>query len=269
MRPRGRCFVGTVCRIRTMRRVTDSADSPFAGVVVWWASVADVRPAHVDLLDEVERDRRERYLRQLDRDRFTLGVAMTRTALGTLLGRPAAEVRLDRSCDDCGAPHGSPRPVGSSARVSVSHSGTRVAVAVTEIGDVGVDVEALEPGPDVDGLRDGVLAAAESTCLDRLPADARPGGFLAYWTRKEAALKATGDGLRVSPDLLVVSAPDDAPALLSWAGRPDLPARLRLHALHPGPGHAACLAVLDAPGAAISERSAVTLLGVDPCTTPS
>lgn len=252
--------------IRTMRRVSDP---PCADVVVWWASVDDVRPAHVDLLDGLERARRERYLRQVDRDRFTLGVAMTRTALGALLGRPPAEVMLNRSCDGCGAPHGPPRPVGSSARVSVSHGGMRVAVAVTEIGGVGVDVEALEPGPDVAGLRDGVLAAAESAGLERLPARLRSGGFLSYWTRKEAALKATGDGLRVNPDQLVVSAPDEAPALLSWAGRPDLPARIRLHHLEPGPGHAACLAVLDSPDAAIHERSAVTLLGAGPCTAPS
>jgi 4'-phosphopantetheinyl transferase len=55
----------------------------------------------------------------------------------------------------------------------------------------------------------------------RSPANRRVDGFLRYWTRKEAVLKATGDGLRVPMDELVVSAPEEAAELRSWRGRPD------------------------------------------------
>ena len=53
-------------------------------VTVWWAELGAARPALLGLaglLDPVERARRDRYLRDADRDRFTLGVAMTRLAV--------------------------------------------------------------------------------------------------------------------------------------------------------------------------------------------
>lgn len=65
---------------------------------MWWARLTDVRPWHTELLNEVERGRRERYLRPDDRDRFTLGAAVTRLAAGELLGVPPERVPLDRTC---------------------------------------------------------------------------------------------------------------------------------------------------------------------------
>jgi 4'-phosphopantetheinyl transferase len=89
----------------------------------------------------------------------------------------------------------------------------------------------------------------------------RAAGLLAYWTRKEAVVKATGEGLRVPLTDLHVSAPDQSPRLLAWYGRPELTGRLQLHALNPGPGYAACLALIDQPHAAVYEIPATDLLG--------
>ncbi|MBC6460064.1 4'-phosphopantetheinyl transferase family protein [Actinomadura sp. HBU206391] len=225
---------------------------------VWWAALTDVRPWHAGLLDPVERGRRELYLREEDRDRFTIGVALTRLACGARLGVPPERVPLIRTCPDCGAPHGAPRVDGDGPRVSVSHSGDRVALAVTGGGPVGVDVEsrAITTGD----IEEQVLGPAELADLRGLAEGERQRGLLAYWTRKESIVKATGDGLRAPLTDLRVSAPGEAPRLLAWAGRPGLAARIGLHALDPGPGHVACLALIDQPHATVRELSAADLL---------
>jgi 4'-phosphopantetheinyl transferase len=214
---------------------------------VWWADLNDVRAARVELLDGVESARRDRYLRAEDRDRFTLGVVLSRVALGAALGLPPQRVPLDRTCPKCGRPHGAPRVEGG-PYLSVSHSGDRVAVAMSHGGPVGVDVEASgrEPG---ENLAAHVLSPAEAARHGTLDA----AGFLTYWTRKEAVLKATGDGLAVPMPDLTVSAPDEPPRLLAWPDRPALPPRITLHTLSPGPAHTACLALLDQPEILVRE----------------
>lgn len=228
---------------------------------VWWAAPGDVRPRHTRLLDAVERGRRDRYLRVEDRDRFTIGVALTRLVLGRALGLPPERVPLDRTCPDCGRPHGAPRlPAGTGPYVSISHSGDRIALAVSATGPLGVDVEAT--GGKLDREVAGrVLGPAEMAELERLGTAEWQSGLLAYWTRKEAVVKATGEGLRVPLTDLHVSAPDQSPRLLAWYGRPELTGRLQLHALNPGPGYAACLALIDQPHAAVYEIPATDLLG--------
>lgn len=220
-------------------------------VTVWWAVRDLARPGLVALLDPVERGRRDRYLREADRDRFTLGVAITRLAAGELLGTAPDRVPITRTCADCDKPHGPPVIEGG-PYLSVSHSGDRVAVAVSPYGPVGVDVE-----EDSDRISDDI---ARLLLADDEP---RPGraGLLAYWTRKEALLKATGDGLRVPLAELHVTPPGEPPRLRGWDGRPGITDRLGMYALDPGQGYAACLALLDHPrDAQIFERKAVRIL---------
>ncbi|SEF88838.1 4'-phosphopantetheinyl transferase [Thermomonospora echinospora] len=211
----------------------------------------------MELLDEVERARRERYVRPADRDRFTVGVAVTRLAAGALLGVAPERVPLDRTCAGCGAPHGRP-VIDGGPHLSVSHSGERVVVALTG-GPVGVDVEE-DAGRLTEGVAGQLLGPDEAADLRDLGPAARRRGLLEYWTRKEAVLKATGDGLRVPLTDLRMSAPDEPPRLLAWEDRPGLAGRLTLRTLTPGPGYAACLALIDQPDARIREESAGPLL---------
>jgi 4'-phosphopantetheinyl transferase len=216
---------------------------------VWWATLSDVRPEHAALLNPVEHGRRERYLRTEDRDRFTLGVAMTRLALGSVLGLPAAKVPLTRACRDCGEPHGPPAIAGG-PHLSVSHSGDRVAVALSAHGPVGIDVEECSRQLD-SAIERHVLAPAET---------AGAGDIFIYWTRKEALVKATGDGLRAPMTEITVSLPDEPPRLLAWSGRAELVGRITMYSLAPGLGYAACLALIDQPAAEVREHAAAELL---------
>ncbi|WP_241661057.1 4'-phosphopantetheinyl transferase family protein [Thermomonospora catenispora] len=221
---------------------------------VWWARREDVRPWHVDLLNDTERARRDRYRREADRDRFTVGVAVTRLAAGALLGVRPERVPVDRTCPGCGAPHGRPVIEGG-PQLSVSHSGDLVVVALSRGGPVGVDVE-QDSGRLGEGIVRQLLGSEEVADLRDLGAAWLRRGLLTYWTRKEAVVKATGDGLRVPLTDVRVSAPDEPPRLLSWKGRRDLPGRMTLRTLAPGPGYAACLALIDQPDPVIVERSA-------------
>ncbi|MGH8879407.1 MAG: 4'-phosphopantetheinyl transferase family protein [Stackebrandtia sp.] len=205
--------------------------------LVYWAAPADARPRHRDLFTDDELERADAYRRPVDRDRFIVGCALSRIALGELLRLPPAAVPLLRDCADCGRPHGRPRLGDEAAHLSVSHSGDHVVVAVTRAGPVGVDVEKHAESPlDVATT---VLAPGELADWRRGPERVR--GFFGYWTRKEAVLKATGDGLRARMTGVRVSAPGAPARLLSFDDRPGL--RLWLADLEAGPEHSAALAV--------------------------
>ena len=92
-----------------------------------------------------------------------------------------------------------------------------------------------------------------------MPEERKSDLFFAYWTRKEALLKATGDGLRVAPAALTVTPPDAPPALVAWEATAPLAAAAHLFDLSPGSGHVASLAVLG-PRLGVVERDGDALL---------
>ena len=226
---------------------------------VWWADRADVRPKHVALLDAGERRRRDLLARRVHRDLFTLGCALLRTVLGTVLGVRPGAVRIDRSCPDCDRPHGRPtlRHAGG-LDCSLSRSGDRVVVAVTRGARIGVDVERVVTLTGLDRLVTQVLAPAELRSWRGGPDPL--GGFYSYWTRKEAILKAAGCGLRIAPVKLTLSDPGTPPRLLTTREVPLAVERVHLHELRAPAGYAACAAVVGDAAAAIVEHDARPLL---------
>ncbi len=192
-------------------------------VWVWWAGT-DSAVTHRDLvtglMSEAERDRYGAMRRPEARDRFAVGCALMRVASARHLGVAPADVRLVRDCPDCGGPHGKPRIAGSGTpEISLTHAGAHVVCAVTWDGRVGVDVEDGARLVDCDLLAGKILGPEEAEAYGRLPERERRAALVTYWTRKEAVLKATGDGLRVPMRALTVSGPADRPRLLHWAGR--------------------------------------------------
>ncbi|MFJ1593066.1 4'-phosphopantetheinyl transferase family protein [Kitasatospora albolonga] len=211
---------------------------------LWWASGRD-DPWLRTLLDDRERARADRLRHPAARSLYVGAHALARTVIAAQLGIPARGLKLTVECKHCGdGTHGKPRPPAP-LRLSLSHSGARVIVALAHSTDIGVDVE--EVAPHAPETVEKALAPPERASLATLPAAERTAGFIRYWTRKEALLKATGDGLAVPPALLHVTAPDTAPRLLAWSGpgRPRLP--LRLYDLDAGAGHRAALASVGAP----------------------
>ncbi|WP_448608149.1 4'-phosphopantetheinyl transferase family protein [Geodermatophilus sp. URMC 60] len=234
--------------------------APLPGVCqVWWARPGDVRPEHDALLGEADLARRARLARPADRQRMTAGAAVARLVLGTALGTPPAELRIDRTCVTCGSPHGRPRLADADGPdFSISHSGHCVVVAVLPGGRVGVDVEEVgrfAPG-ELEELSACALPEAERKHVARLPAAAQPCAFSVCWVRREAVLKATGEGLGIPPEGLVLTAPSAAPRVLYREGREPV----WLHDLPAPPGFVAALAGLGTPPDDVVHRDAGPIL---------
>jgi 4'-phosphopantetheinyl transferase len=222
---------------------------PDGSAEVWWARRQDASDRYLALLDETERRRWEGYRRDADRERFLVGCVLAKAALAGYAGLRPADVRFDRTCGQCGEPHGKPAFAGYGLGHSVAHSGDLVAVAVAG-NPVGVDVEQLDGRPhplggdgDPETLGRLVLSAAEQAALAATPSSGRALAFLVAWTRKEAVTKATGDGLRAAFSEVVVAADAGPPRLVSWPYPRD-PREVTLLDLDAAPGYVAALAVL-------------------------
>lgn len=215
------------------------------------ARLSDLRDHHAALLSLAERERRARFRRPDDRDRFTMGAALLRLAVAQRTGTEPSTVVITRTCDECGRQHGRPR-LEHGVHASVSHSGDLVVVATTVAGPVGIDVEQIGEAPWHD-LASAVCAPGE------LASVLTPADFFTCWVRKEAYLKATGEGLRRDMTEVVVTPPGSAPALVCLAGGP---APLCSMAEVGADGYAGAVVVLS--------RERVRFSGVDglqPCTT--
>jgi 4'-phosphopantetheinyl transferase len=215
---------------------------------VWWAPRQDAAPSLAGLLDQAERERWTAYRRDADRERFLVGCGLAKTVIAACTGQRPAEVSFDRTCRQCGRPHGKPAIRGGDLEFSVAHSGDLVAVAVAT-APVGVDVEQLDGrahklgGGDLTALARKVLAEQERAALAAVEPSGRARAFLVAWTRKEAVTKAQGDGLRVPFRDVVVATDAAAPRLVAWP-YPQDPRGVSLLDLDTEPGYVAALAVL-------------------------
>lgn len=195
-----------------------------------------------------ERARAAAHRREDDRRRTATAALLLRAAAGALTGRSPADVEVVRRCTTCGGDdHGRPELPGTGWHASVSHAGAWCVVALTRAGPVGVDLEELVP-LDVARVAPVVLAPGERA------RDAAQ--LLRLWVRKEAAVKATGAGLRTPLDTVRVASADAPAALLACPGVPAGTGVLR--DVDAPPGYVAAVCVLPASaatGAAVVVRA--------------
>ncbi|REH32497.1 4'-phosphopantetheinyl transferase [Kutzneria buriramensis] len=225
---------------------------------IWWARPDQVpKSLLTTVVPEAEQRRAGRYRQRVDRLRSLTGAWLLRTAVARITGERPGDVLIDRTCADCGQQHGRPRlPDAVGIEVSVSHAGSLVAVALTRLGDVGVDVEhAPLIGHFDHELAENTLSARELAALSDQPGI----DFPRLWVRKEALLKATGRGLRMPMSRIEVTPADRPPSLLAWPlGIPV--DQVRLADLTPGQRHHAAVAVLTGAPLRVHELHADLLL---------
>jgi 4'-phosphopantetheinyl transferase len=126
---------------------------------------------------------------------------------------------------------------------NISHSGDWILVALAQQRAVGVDVELMRSGMAVLEIAQQVFSEAERTGLAALPAAACEESFFVCWTRKEAYIKARGDGLSLPLDSFDVSfRATDAAQLLATRPDPGEASRWTLRDLPLGAGYHAAVA---------------------------
>ncbi len=235
---------------------------------VWWAEPALADRGLLELLDDRERERHARFRLAADRDRYAVAHALARLAVAREAGCAPRDVVFGFRCPACERrpdprpkPHGKPRPEGAARglEISISHSGGRVVLALTRGVPVGVDVEGVSADRDIDGLIAYALTGSERAALEELPAHERVPGFFGYWARKEALLKATGEGLSGGLAAVAVTSPAAPAAVVSWES-PDAPGHVQLTDLDAGPGYRAALAALTPAPVTVVPRDGAALL---------
>ncbi|MFI6944074.1 4'-phosphopantetheinyl transferase family protein [Streptomyces sp. NPDC050418] len=146
------------------------------------------------VLDAEERRRAAGFRRAEDRETYEAAHTALRVLTGAYLGEDPAAVRFVREpCPGCGGPHGRPALAHGPLHFSLSHT-RGLALLAFALAPVGIDVELL---PDEALVTDAAAALHpdEQRELRQLPAPGRPLAFARCWTRKEAYLKGTGEGI--------------------------------------------------------------------------
>jgi 4'-phosphopantetheinyl transferase len=116
--------------------------------------------------------------------------------------------------------------------------------AVARGREVGIDLEFIRRDLEVEQIAERFLSRQEIETLRAVPTDLRIGAFFLCWTRKEAYIKARGEGLSLRLDQFDVSlVPGEAAALLSTRPHSDEALRWSLQELTVPPGYVAALAV--------------------------
>lgn len=202
------------------------------------------------LLSDDERGRADRFVFERDRSRFVAARALLRTLLGRILSRPAASLEFTYGAH--GKPALGPALAGSGLRFNLSHSDGRALVAWTHGAAVGADLERVRPVAYGDAIARRFFSDDEQASLAGVEGAAWDAAFFRCWTRKEAFVKAIGDGLHhplrsftvpvadvaAQTRIVLHDAPSESPA---WT----------LDAVDAGPGFVA--AVVSVGGAVVSE----------------
>jgi 4'-phosphopantetheinyl transferase len=211
-------------------------------VHVWRVSLVQPPEAIAALADTLSPDERERAARfHFERDRAAFTVA--RGALRALLGRYLARLPGDLGFGyhARGKPYLA-APAGDRLRFNLSHSGGLALIALTQGREVGVDIEHKRALQDLTSLARISFAPGEYATLCGLAPRDQPDAFFACWSRKEAFIKATGEGVSQLADFDVTLRPGEPARLLridgAFARR-----RWSLHELPVSPGYAAALVV--------------------------
>jgi len=214
-----------------------------------WSAGLEASPKRLEqlaaLLSPEEQARAERYRFERHRRRYQITWGLTRSLLGQYA---ATEPRaLSFSFGSNGKP--SLAEPASWLEFNISHSGERVVLAVTSTWPVGVDIEQLRPVEDARDIARRFFSDSEVRALEDLDAAHRLEGFFNCWTRKEALIKAVGEGVFVSLDRFDVSlAPGEPARLVSLDGQPADPERWHLVHLTPEPTMVGALATPARPG---------------------
>lgn len=214
-------------------------------VHVWRASL-DIPTSRLIQLETTlsidERERADRFYFKKDRDHYVVARGSLRALLGHYLEMDPGRFHFRYS------PYGKPELVEEfnhdDIRFNISHSAGMGLFSFSKGRDIGVDIEYVREELADEQIAIRFFSTTEVEALLALPKNQQKEAFFTCWTRKEAYIKARGEGLSLPLDQFDVSlSPGEAAELLGTRPDPGEAARWSLHELVPGKGYVAAVAV--------------------------
>src|SRR5437879_2961959 len=213
-----------------------------------WCASLDVSPETYARLYATltpdERTRGARFRFERDQQRFIVARGVLRDLLGRYLQTQPRQISFVYSA--FGKPDLSP-DFGNRLKFNLSHSAGLALIAIATASNVGVDVEYIREQSDYADIARHLFSTAEVDYLTALPSHIYAEAFFSCWTKKEAYLKACGEGLAIPLNSFSVPLTTDAaytPVDLYVPSKDIVPAtRWSLYTLRPAPGYAGALAI--------------------------
>jgi 4'-phosphopantetheinyl transferase len=162
-------------------------------MIVWIAQVSKAKDSLIFLepcLDVRDRERAARFHFYEDRARFVLGRGLLRKCVGLYLQQPPETIEL--AYTDRGRPI---LPHDDAIQFSISHTHDLVAIALTADARIGIDLEYMQPQWDLPELAKRIFSEEDLQTFQSLSGGEARTAFFRVWTRKEAYLKARGEGI--------------------------------------------------------------------------
>ena len=169
---------------------------PSGRIDVWTVRLdepASAAASESSVLSPDEIARAGRFHFEKDRTHFSRCRSALRQLLSGYLAIPASEIRFEYLAS--GKPQLAAAQNPRAVQFNVSHSAGVALIAIGAERRLGVDIEKIRDNVDTTSLAERFFSLRERAGLQALPEHLRLPGFFACWTRKEAFLKATGDGL--------------------------------------------------------------------------
>jgi 4'-phosphopantetheinyl transferase len=214
-------------------------------VHVWRVSL-NRTPPELQILSSLlapdETSRAQRFHFEPDRVSFIVARAMLRTILAAYLKLNPAQLQFSYSAH--GKPALNDNEGSAGLRFNLSHSHDLALYAVTRNREIGVDIEQIRADFAGEEIAERFFSSTEIATLRALASNRRNESFFDCWTRKEAYIKARGEGLSFPLARFDVSLiPGEQRVTLNVPEAPFEAARWSLHSLMPEDGYAAAIAV--------------------------
>ncbi|HEY7646885.1 MAG TPA: 4'-phosphopantetheinyl transferase superfamily protein [Hyphomicrobiales bacterium] len=224
-------------------------------VDVWLVALdaidADRLRGYEALMDAKERERWQRFRMPKSRLIHLVARALLRTTLS--LYADAAPTHWRFETNDYGRPYVAAPEIGRDLRFNLSHTDGLVVLAIAEGCEIGIDVETLDRRLDTAEIAPTVFEASELGAFQSAPEHRRRDLFFAFWTLKEAYIKARGMGVSLPLDGFAFDLSRPHPRIGFNDRCPDDASRWQFRRFDAAPEHVIAVAV-EAPESAVDIR---------------
>mgnify|MGYP000063991965 CR=1 FL=1 len=221
---------------------------------------ADQLRGYETLMDAKERERWQRFLMPKSRLIHLVARALLRTTLSRYADVEPTHWRFE--ANDYGRPSIAAPEIDRDLRFNLSHTDGLVVLAIAEGCEIGIDVETLDRQFDTAQIAPTVFEASELNAFQSAPEHQRCDLFFAFWTLKEAYIKARGMGASLPLDGFAFDLSPAHPRISFNDRCPDDASRWQFRRFNATPEHVIAVAV-EAPESAVDIRLIRTIPDTD------